>query len=323
MYFAARPKRVVEISKEISNSSKGIFGVDQIEYDHINLPETETLSCINLRTHDRNLITPVQYRLEDSFTFLCRKEIACAGRCCYRADVTLTPYCILRLSRYLKLEPRDFLAHYTVPTLLQEANLPVVKLKMDGADGDGPCPFLIDNRCSIYEQRPVTCRYYPLGLAAIGVGVGASVKNNNDFYFLIKENHCLGHLEQNEQTVASFRCEQQIENCDLVNRGWIDILMKAVSWKTTSGPYGKEISVQAKRMFFTVSTDVIAFRQFVFSTSFLKIYEVSHELSDTIAVNDEKLLEFGFNWMKNVLFNERTISVRKHVLQDAIARIRD
>jgi Fe-S-cluster containining protein len=41
-----------------------------------------------------------------------------------------------------------------------------------GYDADGHCPMLIDNRCSIYEHRPRTCRTYDCRVfAATGVEI--------------------------------------------------------------------------------------------------------------------------------------------------------
>jgi Fe-S-cluster containining protein len=41
-----------------------------------------------------------------------------------------------------------------------------------GYDDDGRCPMLADNRCSIYEDRPRTCREYDCRVfAATGIGV--------------------------------------------------------------------------------------------------------------------------------------------------------
>jgi hypothetical protein len=39
--------------------------------------------------------------------------------------------------------------------------------------------------------------------------------------------------------------------------------------------------------------------------------------------HDEALLALGFDWLKNVMFNEPTISMKQEVPQDAIARTRD
>ncbi len=72
-------------------------------------------------------------------------------------------------------------------------------------------------------------------------------------------------------------------------------------------------------MFFMVSPDVAAFRRFVFESRFLDIYVIEKEVLETIKSNDNALLQLGFDWLKNVLFNEQTINMKEDVLQAAIA----
>ena len=42
---------------------------------------------------------------------------------------------------------------------------------------------------------------------------------------------------------------------------------------------GKDVSAQTKKMFYMISTDIDAFRKFVFETKFLDIYEIDDELA--------------------------------------------
>ncbi len=282
--------------------------------------EMEIFSGLRNEETSGNPVVPVQHRLEDSFSFRCHRGVSCWNRCCHGADVTLTPQCILRLSRRLNVRPRDFLTQYTVPALWERAELPVAKLKMGGEDGKGPCSFVTAEGCAVYEDRPATCRYYPLGLATVKL---KDAKHKEDFHFLVREGHCRGHGECHVQTVATFRQEQGIEPYDRVNRGWMDIIMKVVSWNVLGGPYGKEMAPQTKKMFFMVSTDVDALRAFVFGTKFLETYEVAPEAVETLKTDDEALLQLGFDWLKSVLFNEKTIVIKQHVLQTAIAKTRE
>jgi hypothetical protein len=76
-------------------------------------------------------------------------------------------------------------------------------------------------------------------------------------------------------------------------------------------------------MFFMVSTDVEAFRDFVFKTRFLEAYQIDPELVEKLKTDDELLLVLGFDWMKNVMFNEPTVVLRETVLQQAIAKKRE
>lgn len=74
----------------------------------------------------------------------------CAN-CCKSLPALVTRSDIERISRHLGMSTRDFTAEYT---RLDEDGDRVI----DGA----PCPFLRpDNHCSIYEQRPRSCRQYP------------------------------------------------------------------------------------------------------------------------------------------------------------------
>ena len=265
-------------------------------------------------------VKPVRLEGRDTLNFSCHRGVSCWNACCHGADVTLTPYDIVRLCRHLDMRPREFLERYTVPAVWERADLPVAKLKMGGDDGRGPCAFVAEEGCTVYPDRPATCRYYPLGLATVKMKGHEAVE---DFHFLVKEAHCRGHDEEHLQSVAQFRHEQGVEEYDRVNRGWMDILMKMASWKTLGGPFGKDISPQTRKMFYMVSTDVEALRRFVFETKFLDTYEIDPEVVDRLKTEDEALLALGFDWLKNVIFAEPTISMKQDVLRHAVAKARE
>lgn len=281
--------------------------------------EVEMRVFTGVRARTPGPVQPVQLKSADTFSFRCHRGVSCWNACCHGADVTLTPCDILRLSRHVGVRPAEFLERHTVPAVHEASDMPVIKLKMSGDDGTGPCPFLVSEGCSVYADRPLTCRYYPLGL------VSHKLKDSDkkeDFHFVVKESHCKGHLEAKTQTVEEFRREQGVADYEAINRGWVDILMKLASWKSIGGPMGKAPSAQARQMFFMVSTDVERFRRFVFETRFLKIYDIAAEAVERIKTDDEALLQLGFEWLKNVLFNEPTLEMRQEVLQGAIAGAR-
>jgi Fe-S-cluster containining protein len=264
-------------------------------------------------------VLPVRLEPRDMFCFACHKGVSCWNVCCHGADITLTPCDIIRMSKRLSVRPREFLLEYTVPDIWEKGNLPVAKLKMGGADGRGACAFMTGDGCTIYEDRPVTCRYYPLGLATVKM---KGHEKKEDFHFLVKETHCLGHEEDNLQTVEKFRAEQGLADYDRINRGWMDILMKMASWTVLGGPMGKEPTTQTKKMFFMVSTDVDALRDFIVNTKFLDSYDVEPDRVEAVKTDDIALLELGFDWMKNVLFMEDTIKLKEQVLRQAVAQAR-
>lgn len=80
-------------------------------------------------------------------------EINCldCANCCKTTSPLFTDRDVSRISKFLKLKPKQFTDQY---------------LKID-EDGDtvlqsSPCPFLFeDNTCMIYEVRPKACAEYP------------------------------------------------------------------------------------------------------------------------------------------------------------------
>ncbi|MBC8158587.1 MAG: YkgJ family cysteine cluster protein, partial [Alphaproteobacteria bacterium] len=182
------------------------------------------------------------------------------------------------------------------------------------------CPFVADEGCAIYADRPVTCRYYPIGSASVKMKEDTE---RNDFHFLVKESFCCGHDADKSQSVGEFRAEQGIKDYDRINRGWIDILMKMASWKTLGGPQGKDISKQTKQMFFMVSTDVETFRRFVFASKFTDTYDIDDQTLEAVKTDDVALLGLGFDWMKNVLFNDPALRMKDEIVQEAVAGTRE
>jgi Fe-S-cluster containining protein len=270
-----------------------------------------------VRAMSAHPVTPTKLTAEDSFTFRCHKGVSCWNRCCHGADITLTPWDIVRLSRHLGLSAADFLAQYTVPAFFPRSNLPVAKLKMAGEEGKGACAFVAEAGCSVYEHRPQTCRYYPLGLVSMKM---KDAPEKQDFHFLVREDHCKGHEEKQEISVALFRDQQGVLEGEAIDRGWIDILMKMASWSSIGGPMGKAPTPQAQKMFFMATTDVSAFRRFILSTKFLETYEVAPEAIEDVKADDEAALRLAFDWLKAVLFNEPTLPMKETVLQAAIAK---
>jgi Fe-S-cluster containining protein len=273
-----------------------------------------------LRAAGSGPVQPVRYQASDTIRFRCHRGVACWNECCHDTDITLTPHDLIRLGRHFGIRPGEAAARYGEPAVHEPSGMPVLHLAMTQEGGRRPCVFLDPSRgCSVYENRPVACRYYPLGLATV------KMKGHDapeDFYFLVKEPHCQGHRESRELTVASFRDEQDVAEYDECNRGWIHILMKLASWKALGGPWGKEPDARVRRMFVMASTDPDAFRSFVFDSSFLQKYAVDEQAQEALRQDDEALMQLAFDWLRSVLFNEPTVQLRQHVLQQAMARAR-
>lgn len=74
-------------------------------------------------------------------------------------------------SQFIHIDPdeKDTLAHIPADLMFPAPRLPFGHVLL-GYDEQGHCPMLVDNRCSIYEHRPRTCRTYDCRvLAAAGL----------------------------------------------------------------------------------------------------------------------------------------------------------
>ena len=101
---------------------------------------------------------------DDTFCFDCHPGISCFNHCCADVNIFLSPYDVLRMKRRLGMTSSQFLDTYTILPVHKDMKTPAVVLKMDA--GTKRCPFLTDEGCGIYSDRPWPCRMYPLGLAS-------------------------------------------------------------------------------------------------------------------------------------------------------------
>lgn len=259
-------------------------------------------------------LQPVELNLDDTIQFRCHKDIACFNQCCKSIDISLTPYDILRLKKRLGLTANEFLAQYTVPYEMDAHGMPGVKIRT--ADDNLACPFLREDGCSVYEDRPTVCRYYPLGLMSMRKEKSST---DEDVFFITKEDHCLGHNDSRSITINDYRKEQGVDDYDLMNHEWRQIILK----KRSSGPTIGKPSTRSFQFFFLGSYNLDSLRDFVFSDGFSEVYDLSAEVFEQLKTDDVALLKFGFMLLKQVLFGEKTIAVKADATQRRVERRRE
>jgi len=256
-------------------------------------------------------ITPVTLGLDDTFQFSCHRGIACFNKCCQNIDIQLTPYDVLRLKTRLALSSRDFLLRYTVPFEMDGHGVPGLKLRTK--EETMQCEFLTEEGCGVYEDRPTACRYYALGLMSMRKK-DSSI--DEDSYFLVKEDHCLGHLEPHVQTIQDYRKGQGVDVYDDLNKEWRQIVLK----KRSCGPTIGKPSDRSLQLFFLASYDIDGFRDFISTPSFNEVYEVEPEQKEELLQNDIALMHFGFRFLKQSLFGEKTIPERADAFSKRLLR---
>jgi len=239
-------------------------------------------------------IPPLQLDENSKLKFKCHKGVSCFTQCCRGINIMLTPYDIIRMKNRMKISSEEFLAVYTKPELLEKTDLPVVTLKLLD-DEQESCPFVKEEGCLIYEDRPTTCRYYPLGVASLSY----KEQQKDGFYILINEPHCKGFEEDKEWTVRQWRKDQGVDIHDDINAEWTELIVRK-----RSIPKNIRLTEKTKIMFFTASYDIDRFKRFVFESTFLDLYDIDSKTIEDIKSDEIALLRFSFRWIKWLLFKE-------------------
>jgi hypothetical protein len=128
---------------------------------------------------------------------------------------------------------------------------------------------------------------------------------NEDIYYLVKEGFCQGLDSGEEMTVEEYRISQGIPELEEPIKEWGEIIMR----KESFGPM--EVPEKSLQLFFMVSSNPERFRAFVFESKFLDMFEVPEETLEEIKKDDLKLLQFGFKWLKTVLFGDKLVKRKK------------
>jgi hypothetical protein len=241
---------------------------------------------------------------DDSFSFLCQPGVPCFNDCCGDVNIFLTPYDIIRLKRSLGIRSGEFLSKYTISPFDKNLTYPVILLRMD-EDERKSCPFVTKEGCSVYRDRPWSCRMYPLGLASPR---DEAEKSNGEFYFLLKESVCRGYENGRTWAVRQWLADQGVSEYDEMGEHFKDITLHDFFQE------GKHLTPEKLEMFFLVCYDIDRFRDFVFGSSFLEKFEIDDSTREKIKEEDVALLHLGFRWLRFALFAEKTMTVRTDVL---------
>lgn len=249
-----------------------------------------------------NAISPEELSLESKFKFRCYPGISCFKSCCKNIDVMLTPYDIIRLKNRLKLSSGEFLLRYTYVFIEPRSGFPFVFLNRN-QDEERSCPFLVESGCSVYEDRPATCRYYPVGQASLRK-LDLSMANAEEHYFFVRENHCKGFEEERVWTVDEWRKDQGVDLYDDMNRGWKDIL------------FGRNLKPERlderkAKAVYTALYDIDAFRRFVLESAFLEVFDVEEERLSKIRDDEIELLNFAYDYTKFLMMIKETLRLKK------------
>ncbi|VEN73359.1 Zinc/iron-chelating domain-containing protein [Candidatus Desulfarcum epimagneticum] len=243
----------------------------------------------------QNEMEPIDAR--EAFCFSCGPDVPCFNECCRDLSQSLTPYDALRLRNRLEMASREFIERFGLLNTGPATGLPV--LTLGPADEETLlCPFVTPDGCAVYEDRPSSCRMYPLARA---VSRSRETGETAVHYALVKEAHCRGFEKGGSRTPEDRTPEDWIRDQGLSEYNRLnDLMLEIISLKNTSHP--GPLGLAAQKMAHMAFYDLDSFKALVFEQGGHREIDAPSELMDAARQDDVKLLELAMVWLKAGLF---------------------
>jgi len=239
---------------------------------------------------------------KNTFSFSCHAGVSCFTHCCRKLELFLYPYDIIRLKKALNIDSEEFLNRYAGVVQGQNPFFPSLILRMLTND-QNTCPFLGDKGCRVYEDRPSSCRTYPLERAVERHASGRP----EEFYFMTEHDYCKGHAEDKEWIVKDWLQDQHLLYYNMMDDLWaeMDTLFRSNPWmrEGAAGP--------RQQVAFLVCYNIDGFRRYCHDQQIWRQFKLSKSEVRSMETDDEALLRFGYKWLRFILANEPTLTSRK------------
>ncbi len=228
---------------------------------------------------------------EHLIRFNCNPGIVCFTQCCQDVTIALTPYDVLRLKNRLEMSSDEFLEKHALIIPTKGRLIALVLLKMN--EEDKHCPFVSENGCFVYEDRPWPCRMFPLDL------------NDDGTYRIIADGaRCRGLNESNRWQIVDWIRAQGTGPYDEINKLFTSFTLQLQAHQLDID------NPQVAKMTFMALYNLDKFREFVFQSSFLERFQLEKDVVETIKADDEALLKFAFDWLNFGLFGQKLFWVK-------------
>ncbi len=240
---------------------------------------------------------------KQTFRFSCHSGVSCFTRCCRDVNMLLYPYDILRLKIRLAISSEEFLNRYAGVVQGNNPFFPSVVMRMSD-NAEKSCPFLGEQGCLVYEDRPSACRMYPLERA---VDRTPSRGRPEEYYFLTRHSYCMGHQESREWKVKEWLRDQNLNYYNMMDNLWaeIDTVFAANPWQ------GEGSAGPRQLVAFMVCYNIDRFREYVRDHDLLAKFRLDKSRLRAIATDDEALLKFGYDWLKFFLADQPTLQPKR------------
>ncbi len=229
---------------------------------------------------------------DEAFRFSCSPDIPCFNECCQDLNQFLSPYDIIRLKNHFRLTSGEFLQRFTAEHMGPETGLPVITLKPENPD-DLRCPFVTPSGCSVYPDRPASCRIYPMARA---VARSRETGRLTEHFALLEEPHCLGHQRSDAQTPKEWIDDQGMAEYNELN----DMFLEIISLKNVRHP--DPLDIRERHMFPVAMYDIDAFRTNALKKGLLDDLDAPPETMAAIETDDVALLRLAHEWVKAAIF---------------------
>ena len=226
------------------------------------------------------------------FRFNCCPGISCFTQCCQDINIALTPYDVLRLRRALGISSGEFIEKYTITIPQKKSMIPLVILRMN--ETDKRCPLVTQDGCIVYQDRPWSCRMYPLDMNRDGT-----------FSMIPDTSWCQGLKENDVWRISDWLVDQGIVPYDEMNKLFSSMTVQLLAQKLAID--NPDIS----KMTFMALYNLDKFREFVFKSTFLDRFDIDAKRVKEIKKHDEELLKLGIDWIKFGLFGQKLFKVKQ------------
>ncbi len=235
-------------------------------------------------------------RLEDSFNFVCHRDLACYTSCCRDVTIMLTPYDVLRMKRALGISSSEFLERYTQLVQVPGKVLPLVQLKMD-EENERRCYFVRPPYgCVIYPHRPWACRMFPLDEHAEG-----------GFVVVVGPERCHGLREGKPWKVKDWLMDQGATQSKEMDGSYESLVAHfRMQQLDVTNP-------KVQQMVMMALYDLDRFKEFVFGTSFFEKFKFEPDEIEAIRTDEIALLDLGYRWVRFGLLGQKTLELREEV----------
>ena len=220
--------------------------------------------------------------LEDTFHFSCHPGIDCFTQCCQDVNILFTPYDIVQMKNRLRISSTEFLEKYTKSLLAPNTFLPAVQFKMD-EENEKRCYFVGEKGCGVYEQRPWSCRMYPLDHTEA-----------ETFAPMVDSTRCLGLKDNTAWQLRDWLQDQGLEPYNDWNQRFAELTEdeKVMNWRKG---YSGGVDI-----FYLACYDLDRFREQIFKEKLYEMVDQSSVDQDALKTDDLALLDFAFTWLKTV-----------------------